>query len=82
MSRKKKETGPSTWAKPKPIPFEWETIYEFDHGDDTGGVTNRAKVFGGWLVKHISELGGSITTAMVFYPDPTHAWEVSNEPAI
>ena len=61
------------------IPFSWEEIdrgdrdYEPDH-------SCRTKVIGGWIVytKITEYLGdaGSLSTSMVFIPDPNHEWEL------
>lgn len=52
------------------IPFEWERI------NDRGlGYTERAKVFGGWIVRNF-EYGDSATVSLVFIPDGGHQWEI------
>jgi hypothetical protein len=53
------------------IPFEWECIYEPEMR-----TTERAKVIGGWIVKHCEggEFGDPVS--LVFIPDPFHTWEV------
>lgn len=54
--------------------FEWETIYA---SKGNHHVTTRAKVFGGWLVKHRSIPPNSdLIASMVFVPDPNHEWEI------
>lgn len=65
--------------------LEWETV-ESTHANKN--VTVRAKILGGWLVKHRSltklmdtkeKGGGSLQTAslgLCFVPDPLHAWEI------
>ena len=60
----------------------WLTM-EFDFIDDHH---QRAKVFGGWLVKSVDPVahimdGGVVDgwdwrTAMCFVPDPKHEWEI------
>lgn len=59
--------------------FKWEII-----SDGMLGDTMRAKIHGGWIVKHNlfgeeSEEGGfSVATSMVFIPDPHHCWRIDN----
>ena len=51
--------------------FEWETINEA-----SGYCTHRAKVLGGWVILHVSYDDLNESLAMVFIPDPHHAWKV------
>lgn len=52
----------------KLIPFEWENI-----DDNQYGETERAKVFGGWIIyRSVNQL----IISMVFIPDPKHEWEI------
>lgn len=59
--------------------FEWKAI--FSNSDSSQG-TLRAKVIGGWLVRHITWADESdngvipVSTAMVFVPDEFHEWEL------
>lgn len=55
------------------IKFEWKEICK-----DKYQLTHRAKVIGGWLVRHRELFGESDgeCLSMVFVPDPTHIWEV------
>ena len=58
----------------------------FEHIDDNH---QRAKVFGGWLVKAfesvcheslgIMEDGYAFRVAMTFVPDPNHEWTISDD---
>jgi hypothetical protein len=62
------------------IDFGWEWL-----ADSTHWYTYRAKVFGGWVVRHLewdTEKKGMpqpLTVAMVFIPDPNHEWEIEEE---
>lgn len=52
--------------------FEWELIFDgaYDH-------TYRAKVIGGWLVRHRDHWGDNeVSTPMTFIPDAQHEWEI------
>ena len=53
--------------------FEWEVMLS-----STYSVTSRAKVFGGWIILHESDItyedGYNSNTSMVFVPDPLHQW--------
>ena len=53
--------------------IEWDEIYEDNQRDD---ITLRAKVIGGWLVRHRSRVGyDEERHSMVFIPDANHTWE-------
>lgn len=57
---------------PKKLVWNWEKIDEFEQN-----ATFRAKVIGGWLVRHKSyhaKLGLSET--MCFVPDRDHEWVI------
>lgn len=65
--------------------FEWEQIYNngCEPGEDWFEATYRAKVPGGWLIRH--EICCNETedaswkdrrVSMVFVEDPPHRWEV------
>ncbi|MFC1587780.1 hypothetical protein ACFL54_05675 [Planctomycetota bacterium] len=54
----------------------WETI---DPDQGGGYSTHRLKVYGGWIVKSISQVKGvnnSITASVTFIPDLKHEWEL------
>ncbi len=74
------EKCPQCAEESKPVPFNFEQI------DDSH---QRAKVFGGWLVKsfenvyhaemtdhHSGGEGWDWRVAMAFVPDPKHEWEI------
>ena len=52
--------------------FEWEVIDSY---------TDRAKVPGGWLVRHHAGMGAfsDWRVAMAFVPDPKHDWVIGDE---
>lgn len=52
--------------KKKKIPFEWEEVSR---------NTWRAKVHGGWIVKHMS-MTTDMQAGMIFVPDSIHEWEI------
>lgn len=54
------------------IKFKWEILVSENYRS-----TCRAKVMGGWLVRHI-ELSGDEgeSLSMVFVADPEHKWEI------
>lgn len=59
--------------------FEWEVIYE-NHVDKTHfSYTDRAKVFGGWIVNSRTCAGNKGHEAMVFVPDPKHEWVIDEK---
>ncbi len=51
---------------------EWEVIQE-----GKIDITERLKVYGGWLVKYLCNRTGE--SSMVFVPDVHHAWKISKE---
>jgi len=54
--------------------FEWELIYSYP-----GVATNRARVFGGWLVNNATESPTkAYAESMVFVPDPDYNWILHN----
>lgn len=59
------------------IKYEWEMMDE-SHKN----FTDRAKVFGGWIVRSFTyEIAGGedakgTSESMVFVPDPNHEWEI------
>lgn len=61
--------------------FEWECI---NNDEDFAGVfshTYRAKVIGGWLVRHMDvgyddENAHTVSSSMVFIKDITHEWKL------
>jgi len=56
--------------------FRWEQI----HVSNFQRITERAKVFGGWIVCDWTAVSGhSGTQSMVFVPDPNHEWEIKDE---
>jgi len=52
-----------------PFDLEWEILGET--GSATGLTTERAQVFGGWLVR--TRVGGSVS--MAFVPDDQFRWD-------
>lgn len=64
--------------------FEWEIIHKKEEVSEWLDVTTRAKVIGGWLVRHQGAssyqrgYGWAYATeaAMVFISDPYHEWEI------
>lgn len=60
--------------------FEWEQITSNYHGHY---LDERAKVFGGWMVKH-TEFNGDYSDdpdffTVTFIPDPSYSWEIEIE---
>ncbi len=55
--------------------FEWERLYRTS---DRSAGTDRAKVFGGWVVVDWIQSGetNSPATSLVFVPDAKHEWVV------
>ncbi len=53
---------------------QWEPIIS-----EQRRVTDRLKVYGGWLVCDWCGTGDSGTQAMVFIPDPKHEWVIDDE---
>ena len=57
--------------------FEWQRINKPRNTYDN--ITERAKVFGGWIVR-TCEINDSNTEStsesMVFIPDPNHEWGI------
>lgn len=71
--------GPCTCGRSEKKGLQWEDVDE---------DTFRAKVFGGWIVKHMDHVHVSLSeemrpqtgyewrTSMVFIPDPEYKWEL------
>lgn len=70
--------------------FEWEEIYTSEDAyENLYMETFRAKVLGGWIVRHQSILDADrannfdgwshAQNSMMFVPDPDHEWEVDYE---
>lgn len=60
--------------------FEWECIFEFIHNEKPIiKVTNRAKIFGGWIVHDYFRVEDNFDTNMIFIPDPKHEWSIESE---
>ncbi len=67
--------------------FEWEIIHKEEERNEWLTCTLRAKVIGGWLVRHSGcstfksyaqeEFGYGAEGSMVFVPDIHHKWEIS-----
>lgn len=55
----------------KYMKLTWEVI-----GKQFGEQTERAKVPGGWLIKHLTGSGVGLT----YMPDPDHEWDGSSLP--
>ncbi len=61
--------------------FEWEMIFATSFSNGEGQKTYRAKVSGGWIVRHYQwdiEFH-QIQNSMVFVPDRGHMWEIDKE---
>ena len=58
------------------LEFEWEELerQEIPLGAPYSN-SHRAKVIGGWLVRHYWQASG--TSSLVFIPDEYHTWEVT-----
>lgn len=51
--------------------IQWEKMDEYTH---------RLRVFGGWIVKHVSYYyHESVSESSVFVPDPNHEWDLKEE---
>jgi hypothetical protein len=57
--------------------FEWENLFYHHTANDKFAFTDRAKVFGGWLVLNKICAGSRAHESMVFVPDPNHEWEIT-----
>lgn len=53
--------------------FKWETVY---CKSDTLEMTCRAKVLGGWIVRHVTRTQNGRESCMVFIKDITHEWTI------
>jgi len=51
--------------------FEWEEIDRKSYG-----YTERAKVFGGWLIR-VVDIGDVCYFGMTFVPDHNHEWVIN-----
>jgi hypothetical protein len=58
------------------IPFEWERLHVNDRDYNWYEETDRAKVFGGWIVRSQKSLEDRLCESMVFIPDPKHLWKI------
>lgn len=56
--------------------FEWETIHHNHVDDKHFTYTDRAKVFGGWVVNSRTCAGNKAHESMVFVPDEFHDWTI------
>lgn len=56
--------------------FEWELLYSKHIDDKNFSYTDRAKVFGGWIVNSRTCVGPRAHESMVFVPDANHEWEI------
>lgn len=56
--------------------FEWEVLIEENISD--GFNTLRAKIIGGWALKHMcwDDENHTQSESMVFIPDPNHRWKI------
>ena len=57
------------------LEFKWELVER--EPDELGGAysrTDRAKVIGGWLVRHYWQTSGA--SSLVFIPDQYHSWTI------
>jgi hypothetical protein len=64
--------------------MQWEKIEDalIPYGSgifkgETRVLLNRTKVPGGWLVLAVTQDGPDRPTAITFYPDPSHSWDVN-----
>ncbi len=55
---------------------KWEHVSTGTVNLDITETTQRMKVFGGWIVRTITEYQDA-SIAMVFVPDAAHKWDVS-----
>ena len=55
--------------------FNWEVLQSYD-GEEVYVWTQRAKVIGGWIVKHLWGNTEGVTSSMVFVPDIHHDWKI------
>lgn len=61
--------------------FEWENIYSKGCEENDAELTERAKVPGGWLIKHHiwikdKNKNEAIAVSTSFIPDIKHAWSL------
>ena len=57
----------------------WEEL-EKQGNRKWGFVTERMKVYGGWIVRSIhSSVGGNTAVAQSFVPDPEHLWKLDKD---
>jgi hypothetical protein len=56
---------------------EWERIVDSEY-DNAGFLTERLKVFGGWMVINLSWDDNKHTESQssIFVPDPNHEWSL------
>ena len=56
------------------IMIQWEDI-------DNLTNTQRLRVYGGWIVKHVSYFipNNAVSESSVFVPDPNHEWDLNDE---
>src|SRR5437763_1647237 len=61
--------------------FEWEVLVNHHDSPSGGFNTLRAKVFGGWVLKHMCWCNENNvqSESSVFIPDPNHEWEFSDD---
>jgi len=58
------------------IPFEWENLIYKESGSQSLSSTDRAKVYGGWIVNTRLFNGKNGHESMVFIPDVNHEWVI------
>jgi hypothetical protein len=75
------------------IKFKWEEIENNDYEQDSSRqLTHRAKVIGGWIIRHETKTDykymddsvdgvdvegyQTITNDLIFISDPNHEWEI------
>ena len=68
------------WINGAVLEFRWERL-EGDATDDSGFRVERAKVFGGWIVKSLCwhDEQHTQSESMVFIPDEQHLWRTKND---
>lgn len=66
------------------IKFKWEEVVAFGECS-----TQRAKVFGGWIVRTVSwtkrwgnDQVQSLAESSVFIPDANHEWKIKETPCL
>lgn len=58
--------------------FEWEVLLRFRDCSSNGFFSERAKVFGGWIVRNVfwDNEYNQQSESSIFVPDPNHEWRI------